>query len=51
MAATPVCLSKKHHEQRRLEGYSPQGRKESDGTEQLSNRLFCILFWIACLTL
>ena len=31
-----VCLPGKSHGQRSLTGYSPQGRKESDMTEQLS---------------
>ena len=33
---TPVFLPGKSHEQRSLEGYSPQGRRESDIAEQLS---------------
>ena len=32
---TPVFLPGKSHGQRSLVGYSPQGRKESDKTEQL----------------
>ena len=33
---TPVFLPGEYHGQRRLAGYSPQGRKESDITEQLT---------------
>ena len=33
MATTPVFLPEKFQGQRRLEGYSPWGRKESDMTE------------------
>ena len=33
---TPVFLPGESHEQRSLEGYSPQGRRESDIAEQLS---------------
>ena len=33
--STPVFLPGKSHGQRSLEGYSPQGRKESDTTERL----------------
>ena len=35
---TPVFLPGESHGQRGLVGYSPQGRKESDMTEQLSIR-------------
>ena len=31
-------------EQRNLEGYSPQGHKELDTTEQLSMHMYCILY-------
>ena len=34
---TPVSLPGKSHGQRILAGYSPQGHKESDTTEQLSS--------------
>ena len=34
---TPVFLSGESHGQRSLEGYSPQGRKESDTTERLAH--------------
>ena len=33
---TPVLLLGKSHGQRSMVGYSPQGRKESDTTEQLN---------------
>ena len=33
--STPVLLPEKSHGQRRLVGYSPWGRKESDTTERL----------------
>ena len=33
---TPVFLPEKAHGQRSLAGYSPEGRKESDMTKQLS---------------
>ena len=36
MATHPVFLPTKSHGQRSLEGYSPEGREESDSTEQLS---------------
>ena len=36
MATTPVFLPEESHEQRSLVGYSPQGCKESEITEQLS---------------
>ena len=36
---TPVLLPGNSHRQRSLEGYSPWGRKESDTTEQLNNKL------------
>ena len=35
---TPVFLPGESHGQRSLEGYSPQGRKESDTTEGLNHR-------------
>ena len=35
MATTPVFLLGKSHGWRSLAGYSPQGRKESDITEQI----------------
>ena len=35
---TPVFLPEKSHGQRRLEGYSPRGHKESDTTERLNDR-------------
>jgi len=35
---TPVFLPGKSHEQKSLEGYSPWGHKESDMTEQLTDR-------------
>ena len=34
---TPVFMPEESHGQRRLAGYSPQGRKESDTTEQLTH--------------
>ena len=37
MAPTPVFLPGKFHGQRSLAGYSPQGCKELDMTEQLSS--------------
>ena len=36
MALNPVFLPGKLHGQKRLVGYSPWGRKESDTTERLS---------------
>ena len=42
MAPTPVLLPKKFHGWRRLVGYSPWGRKESDTTERLYS-LYCLL--------
>ena len=33
---TPVFLPGESHRQRRLEGYKPWGRKESDSTERLT---------------
>ena len=35
MATTPIYLPGKPHGQRRLAGYSPWGRQESDTTEHL----------------
>ena len=35
---TPVFLPGEFHGQRRLSGYSPRDRKESDMTEQLNNK-------------
>ena len=40
---TPVLLPGKSHGQRSLVGYSPQGRKGSDTTEQLHNHSHLIL--------
>ena len=37
MANTPVFLPGESHGERSLAGYSPQGRKESDMTEQLTH--------------
>ena len=37
---TPVFLPRKSHEPRSLKGYSPQGHKELDTTEQLTLSLF-----------
>ena len=37
---TPVSLPKESHGQRSLAGFSPQGCKESDTTEQLTLLLF-----------
>ena len=34
---TPIVLPGKSHGQKRLEGYSPWGHKESDTTKQLNN--------------
>ena len=43
---TPVFLPGESHGQRRLVGYSPGGRKESDSTEQLSLSLSLrIVLW------
>ena len=42
--STPVFLSRESHGQRSLEGYSPQGHKESDTTEQLSIHIDSIVF-------
>ena len=39
---TPVVLPRKSHGQRRLVGYSPWGRKESDTTEWLHFSLFLL---------
>ena len=36
MATHPVFLPRKSHGQRSLAGYSPNGCKQSDSTEQLS---------------
>ena len=36
---TPVFLPGESYGQRSLAGYSPQGRKESDTTERLSNNI------------
>ena len=36
----PLQLTGESHGQRSLVGYSPQGRKESDTTEQLFNLLY-----------
>ena len=33
---TPIFLPEKFHRHKSLAGYSPQGRKESDTTEQLT---------------
>ena len=40
---TPACLPGKSHGQRNLEGYGPQGRKESDTTELLHHH--CVLLY------
>ena len=47
---TPVLLSGEFHGQRSLAGYSPQGRKESDMTEQLTLSLSHIkrVFLLPC---
>ena len=37
--STPVFLPGESYGQRSLAGYSPQGRKESDTTERLSNNI------------
>ena len=42
MATTSVLLPGEFHGQRRLVGYSPWGRKESDMTEQLSTAYYQI---------
>ena len=39
---TPVFLPREPHGQRRLAGYSPQGRKKSDTTEPLT-QAYCVL--------
>ena len=39
--STPVLLPEKSHGQRRLVGYSPWGRKESDTTERLHFTSLC----------
>ena len=38
MATHSSILARKSHGQRSLAGYSPQGHKESDTTEQLNNK-------------
>ena len=55
---TPVFLPGKSHGQRSLAGYSAQGRKESDMTQQLNNNkcvCVCVHTWhilgLQCLTL
>ena len=44
---TPVLLPGKFHGERSLTGYSPQGHKESDTTEQLH----CVYHITVCVTL
>ena len=41
MATTPELLPGESHGQRSLVGYSPWGRKESDSTERLNNKVLC----------
>ena len=57
MAPTPVHLPGKSHGQRSLVGYSLQGRRESDMTEQLTlsqvhifqkNNLFLVNYYFCC---
>jgi hypothetical protein len=38
----PVFLPGKSYGQRSLAGYSPWGHKESDSTEQLNNKRYCV---------
>ena len=40
MATHPVFLPEELHEQRRPDGYSPWGHKESDTTQRLTLSLF-----------
>ena len=42
---TPLFLPGKSHGQRSLEGYSPQGRKESDTNERLSTHAVSPRIW------
>ena len=46
----PVLLPGKFHGQRSLAGYNPQGREESDSTQQLNNNTiaaFILQWWVA----
>ena len=43
MAAIPVFLPRESQGQRRLTGYSPEGHKEADTTEQLSSHKYSII--------
>ena len=51
VAVIPIFLPGKFHGQRSLEGYSPQGRRESDSTEhtQSLNRFIVSLFTFSLL--
>ena len=46
MATPPVILPKKSHGQKRLESFSPWGRKELDMTERLSMHITITFYQI-----